>query len=137
MKKRIVLLLSAVALLGACQSIRNQSASDDFQRSSRSYNNMIRWDEMESAQWTFPPEQLREEFGLRVESAKGVKITDFRVKNMECIPEKGEATVIVEFEYYREPSLKAKTVRDTQKWKYVEENGKKRWRLMTLLPQFP
>lgn len=137
MKKRIVLLLSAVALLGACQSMRNQSASDDFKRASDSYNNMIRWDEMESAQWAFPPEQLREEFGRRVESAKGVKISDYRVKRYECLPEKGEATVIVEFEYYHESSLKAKKVRDTQKWKYVDENGKKVWRLMSLLPLFP
>ena len=137
MKKRIILLLSVMALLGACETLRNQSASEDFQRSSKSYNSMIRWDEMESAQWAFPPEQLREEYGRRVESAKGVKITDYRVKKTECSPEKGEATVIVEFEYYREPSVSTKTVRDVQKWKYVDEGGKKTWRLMTLLPDFP
>lgn len=137
MKKRIVILLSAVALLGACETMRNQNASDDFQQSSKMYNRMIRWDEMESAQWAFPPEQLREEFSRRVESAKGVKVSDYRVKSTVCSPEKGEATVIVEFEYYREPSYKVKTVRDVQKWKYVDENGKKIWRLMTLLPEFP
>ncbi|MEA5114957.1 MAG: hypothetical protein VB050_13115 [Geobacteraceae bacterium] len=137
MKKRIVILLSTVALLGACETMRNQNASDDLQQSSKMYNRMIRWDEMESAQWAFPTEQLREEFGRRVESAKGVKVSDYRVKSTVCSPEKGEATVIVEFEYYREPSYKVKTVRDVQKWKYVDENGKKIWRLMTLLPEFP
>ncbi len=137
MKIRIVVLLSAIALLGACAAMRNQNASDDFQQSSTTYNRMIRWDEMEAAQWAFPTEQLREEFGRRVDSAKGVKITDFRVKSTACLPEKGEATVIVEFEYYREPSYKVKTVKDVQKWKYTDENGKKIWRLTTLLPEFP
>lgn len=137
MKKRIVILLAAVALLGACETMRNRNAGEDFQESSKTYNRMIRWDEMETAQWAFPSEELREEFGRRVASAKGVKISDYRVKSTVCSPEKGEAIVIVDFEYYREPSYKVKTVRDTQKWKYVDERGKKVWRLTSLLPEFP
>jgi len=137
MKKRIVLLLSAVVLLGACQTMKNKSASESFEQSSKAYNKLIRWDEMSSAQWAFPPEELREEYGRRVESAKGVKITDYRVKSTECSPERGEATVIVEFEYYREPSVTTRTVMDVQKWKYVDENGSRTWRLMSLLPLFP
>ena len=137
MKKRIILLLSAVVLLGACQTMRNKSASESFEQSSTTYNKMIRWDEMTSAQYAFPHEELREEYGRRVESAKGVKITDYRVKSTECPPEKGEATVIVEFEYYREPSVTTRTVMDVQKWKYVDEKGSRSWRLMSLLPQFP
>jgi len=137
MKKRIILLLSAVVLLGACQTMKNKSASESFEQSSKAYNKLIRWDEMTSAQWAFPPEELREEYGRRVESAKGVKITDYRVKSTECSPERGEATVIVEFEYYREPSVTTRTVMDVQKWKYVDENGSRTWRLMSLLPLFP
>ena len=137
MKKRIILLLSAVVLMGACQTMRNKSAIESFEQSSTTYNKMIRWDEMTSAQSAFPPEELREDYGRRVEAAKGVKITDYRVKSTECSPEKGEATVIVEFEYYREPSVTTRTVMDVQKWKYVDEKGSRAWRLMSLLPHFP
>ena len=56
---------------------------------------------------------------------------------MECIPEKGEATVILEIDYYREPSITMKTVEDKQEWQYLGDEDNKRWWLMTLPPDFP
>ena len=55
---------------------------------------------------------------------------------MECDPVKGEGKAKVEFDYYRPPSTKVHSVEDIQKWSYEEENGRRIWRLQTLLPEF-
>ncbi len=134
---RIMLLLSIIAIAGGCGTIRNNKITWEFEQSSKGYNKMIRWNELDKADAIFPPERLREEFREKVREAKGVKVTDFRIKSMECSPEKGEATVIMEIDYYREPSVTLKTVEDRQKWEYVtEENDSGRWRLMTMPPEF-
>jgi len=44
--------------------------------------------------------------------------------------------VIADIDYFVAPSITVKTVQDIQKWEYVEENGKKSWRLVSLLPEF-
>jgi hypothetical protein len=56
---------------------------------------------------------------------------------MDYSPEKGEATIILDIDYYREPSVTLKTVEDKQVWKYLGGEDNKRWRLMTLPPDFP
>jgi uncharacterized protein YceK len=137
MLPRIILLLLVIALMGGCETIRNKSITWELEECSKSYNKMIRWHEMDKAEAVFPPEELKEEFTRKVRAARNVTVTDFRVKKMECSPEKGEATVVVDIDYYREPSVTVKTLEDKQEWKYVEENGNKRWRLMTLPPDFP
>jgi uncharacterized protein YceK len=137
MLPRIILLLLVIALMGGCETIRNKSITWELEECSKSYNKMIRWHEMDKAEAVFPPEELQEEFTRKVRAARNVTVTDFRVKKMECSPEKGEATVVVDIDYYREPSVTVKTLEDKQEWKYVEENGNKRWRLMTLPPDFP
>lgn len=135
---RIILLVFAIALMGGCETIKNKTVTWELEENSKSYNKMLRWNEMEKAELIFPPDELREEFKRKVQAASTVKVTDYRVKKMECSPEKGEATVIVDIDYFREPSITLRTLEDRQEWKYVEEaGGKKRWRLMTLPPDFP
>jgi len=134
---RIMLLILVIALLGGCETIKNKNIACELDDCSKSYNKMIRWHELDEAGAVFPAEELREEFARKAKSAKGVTVTDFRIKKMECFPEKGEATVILEIDYYREPSVTVKTVEDKQEWKYVGEIDHKEWRLMTLPPDFP
>jgi len=137
---RIMLLLSVsviIALTGGCETIQKTVVASDFEQSSKTYNKMIRWNELEKADVVFPPPDRREEFKEKVKAAKGVKVTDFRIKNLECNPETGEATVVLDIDYYREPSITIKTVEDVQKWKYeLEGVGVRRWRLMTMPPDF-
>ncbi|MRR58514.1 MAG: hypothetical protein EG824_09925 [Deltaproteobacteria bacterium] len=134
---RIMLPILFIALLGGCETMTKQNISNDMEECSKSYNKMIRWRELDMAGAVFAPKELQEEFSRKVQAAKNVTVTDFRVKNYQCSPEKGEATVIIDIDYYREPSVTLKTVEDTQQWKYVQENETKRWRLMTLPPDFP
>jgi hypothetical protein len=130
---RLIALLPFV-LLCACQTLGVTLAQ--FDRSSREYNHMVRWQEYGMANVTFVDKEMRAAYEKKAEEAKGVRVVDFRVLSSECEPEKGTATVNVEFDYYILPSAAVKTVRDTQKWVYREE-PERGWHLMTVLPDFP
>jgi hypothetical protein len=137
MKTIYLLTLSALLfMLASCQSIHNKNVAQDFDKGSRSYFRMVRWSELDKAPLYFVDDKLRKEFEKRVKESKDVQITDYRVKSIECRPEKGEAEVTVEWDYYIPPAVKLKTVEDPQKWRYVEEKEKKGWMLMTLYPEF-
>lgn len=137
MLQRIMLLIIVIALLGGCETMNKKHIAWELDECSKSYNGMIRWHELDKAAAVFSPKELQEEFMRKADSAKGVTVTDFRIKKMECSPEKGEATVILDIDYYREPSVTVKTVEDKQEWKYVGEKENKKWQLMTLPPDFP
>jgi hypothetical protein len=137
MKYFPMMLLSALLLtLSACQSIHYMNVGEDFDKGTRSYLKMVRWNELDNAPLSFVDEPLREEFEKRVKGRKEVQIADYRVKYMDCRPEKGEGEVTVEWDYYIPPSVKLKTVEDAQKWRYIEKEDKKGWMLKTLLPEF-
>lgn len=123
-------------LLAACTTLKNINAGSEFEKSSRNYIQLVRWQEFESAAVTHVDAAQLEEYRKRVREAGEVKVADYRVRAMECDPVKGEATVKVEFDYYRPPSVKVLTVEDVQKWSYEDENGRRVWRLKTLLPEF-
>ena len=134
---RIMLLLSVIALVGGCETIRYKNIGHEFEQKSKSYNLLVRWNELDKAIAVFPPDRLREEFRHKVKAAKGVTVTDVRVKSQSCSPKKGEATVVTDIDYYREPSVTVRTVEDAQTWQYVEEEKDAWvWRLMSLPPDF-
>ncbi|HEY6871317.1 MAG TPA: hypothetical protein VI298_01190 [Geobacteraceae bacterium] len=123
-------------LLTSCTTLRNINIGGEFEKSSRSYLQLVRWQEFESAAVTYVSPPLREAYRERIKAAGEVKVADYRVKVVECDPVKGEATAKVEFDYYRPPSTRVLTVEDVQKWSYEDENGQRIWRLKTLLPEF-
>jgi hypothetical protein len=134
---RIMLALSVIALVGGCETIRYNNIGTELQQKSKSYNLLLRWNELDKAIALFPPERLREEFRRKVKAAKGVTVTDVRVKSQSCSPKRGEAMVVVDVDYYREPSVTVRTVEDVQSWLYLEEEKDAWiWRLMSLPPDF-
>jgi hypothetical protein len=137
MKTFHLLLMSALLLiLSSCQSIRDQKAAEDFTNTSRGYLRMVRWHELDKAPLSFIDDSLREEFKKRIDASRETRIFDYRVRNLECNVQKGEAGLTVDWDYYTPPSVKVKSVEDVQKWRYVKENDKGMWLLMTLLPEF-
>jgi hypothetical protein len=137
MKTFSMMLLSALLLmLSACQAIHNNNVAEDFDKGTKSYFRMVRWNELDKTTLYFVDEPLREEFEKRIKVRKEVQIADYRVKHSDCSPEKGEGEVTVEWDYYAPPSIRLKTVEDAQKWRYIEKEGKKGWMLKTLLPEF-
>jgi hypothetical protein len=136
MLRTFAVLFLILITTGACTAVKNFNISDEFEKSSNRYNRMLRWREMDLAGAAFAAGPIKEEFAARVKAAENVTITDYRIKSQYCIPEKNQAEVIADIDYFVAPSITVKTVQDIQKWEYVEENGKKSWRLVSLLPEF-
>jgi len=114
---------------GGCASGRAGSR-EEFEKNMKGYNRMLRWHEVENAGMVFLEPELREAFMKSAAALKrrGVTITDYRILTSECLPEKGSAEVIAEFDYYVIPSNRVKTLTYRQLWSYREEGDQKGWR---------
>jgi len=130
------LLLLCCLLLGACAT--NTAIREEFEKSVKGYNQMLRWQEVEAAGMTYMEPDLREAFMKSAEEMrkKSVTITDYRILTSECLPDKGSASVMTEFDYYILPSNRIKTLTYQQQWSYDKNNGKKGWLLKSGLPPF-
>jgi hypothetical protein len=130
--KNFLLSLIIVIVFTGCSSylIRGQ-----FEDSLEAYNQSLRWREWSNAS-LYTADSIREEFKARTAAAKDVRIVDYRVVNETYNAEKREAIVEIEIDYYIVFIGTVRTLRDTQKWAYLNEKGTKGWRLMSLLPEF-
>lgn len=130
-----LLLLTAV-LAGAAGCRTNALVAEQLDRSTRDYNQMLRWREFENACATFAEKGIREECLKRVKDDRDVAITDYRIRSREVDIEKGAATLSVEIDYYRLPSNRVKTVEYRQKWVYEGDSSSGTWRVKNLFPAF-
>ncbi|HTP65693.1 MAG TPA: hypothetical protein VMJ66_09915 [Geobacteraceae bacterium] len=134
---RLLLLAVALLLLSSCtEAMHYERIADDFVTTYKGYARMIRWHEFDKSTLFYVDDPLREEFNKRIDANDDVKVVDYRVKNVECRPKEGTADVTVDWDYYIPPSVTLKTIRDNQKWRYVEEEKRKGWLLTTLAPDF-
>lgn len=133
---KLGLLLLCCLLLGACAT--NAAIREEFEKSVKGYNQMLRWQEVEAAGMTYMEPELREAFMKSAEDIrkKSVTITDYRILASECLPDKGSASATAEFDYYILPSNRVKTLTYQQQWSYEKNNGKKGWLLKSGLPPF-
>lgn len=130
------ILLCACMILTACSAANQASLNEEFDRSVKAYNRLLRWHEIESAGMTYIDPKLREEYLMQAESLKkrGLTVADYRILRSRYLPEKKSGEVIAEFDYYILPSNRIKTVPYRQEWVYEEEI--KSWILKTGLPVF-
>ena len=130
--------LSIILLLGSLTACRTLGVTTaEFEKSSRDYSRMVRWQEFSTANTTYVEQDIRRAFEVKVAAAKGITLVDYRILTLTCDPEKGEARATVEFDYYRLPSTRVRTVTDVQQWVYRDEEGESGWRLTSLFPDFP
>jgi len=110
----------------------------EFEKSAKDYNKLLRWREVENAGMIYMDPELRDAFMKSAEEFKnrGVTITEYRILTSECLPEKGTAEVVAEFDYYTLPSNRIKTVTYRQNWTYLDTVVKKGWQLKSGLPPF-
>ncbi|MDP3260345.1 MAG: hypothetical protein Q8M34_07145 [Thermodesulfovibrionales bacterium] len=125
-------MLAAIAL-SACMPA--MSVRTEFDDSINKYNKFLSSQSFDAAGF-FASESIAQEFNSRVKAAKNIKVIDRRILRIQYDEENGTAQVEVEIDYYSLSSYRMKTLLDIQKWAYVTENGFKRWRLMSLLPEF-
>ncbi len=117
-------------VLASCSSVHGK-----FEQSLNDYNDMLRWHKLEEAS-AFASDALSQEYMTKVKAAKNMKIFNYRILRTKYNEAKNEAEVQVEIEYYMLSTNALRSLVDIQKWAYVEENGSKQWKLMSLLPDF-
>jgi len=132
--KTLFFSLLLTTVLVSCSTQRSIKA--EFEKNFRNYNELVRWHQYEEVS-LFPAESISAGYRERLKAAKNVAVVDYRVMDIKYDEKKNEAEVKVEIDYYKLSTLSVKTVIDNQKWAYQEKEGKGRWRLMSLLPDFP
>ncbi len=125
-------------MLCSCATIRNSNSRDSFEKSMKGYNKMLRWQEVENAGMQYFDPKERDAFMKTAASIRkrGVSITDYRILTSECLPEKGTAESMVEFDYYTLPSNRVRSLTYTQKWIFIDTDEKKGWQVNSTLPAF-
>lgn len=128
------LLVVSCLLLTACSS--SLGLREDFDKSTKAYNRMLRWHEVENAGMLYVDKDQRADFMKQAEMFKtrGVTLTDFRILTTECLPERKSGEVIAEFDYFVLPSNKIKTMTYRQEWTYKDLTNS--WKLKNGLPKF-
>ena len=129
------ILLFLLPLMVALSSCSTYMAKGDLDQTTMEYSTIVRWEKFETAS-LFAASSIRDEFEKRVKDAKDVEVVDYRIINVQYDERKKKATVNAEISYHTLSSNRVRTLTDKQLWLYGEENGSKRWRLMTLLPEF-
>ena len=127
-------LLAICLTMTAC--VTDMGIREEFEKSMRAYNRMLRWQEVENAGMTYIEKEQRDDFMRSAESLKrrGVTLADFRILTFECLPDKKSGDVVAEFDYYILPSNRIKTVTYRQEWVY--QDLLKSWKLKSGLPPF-
>ncbi len=136
MKKMVKVILCIVCLtLTACASSRT-GLSEEFDRSAKAYNRLLRWHEIESAGITYIDPEIQDEYMKQADILKkrGLSVTDYRILSSRYLPDKKSGDVIAEFDYYVLPSNRVKTILYRQDWFYMESVNS--WKLKSGLPVF-
>lgn len=130
------LLLLCTLVPGGCAYLAQPAIREEFDKSIKAYNRMLRWQELEQAGMSYMEPEKRDGFMKQVESLKkrGVTFTDFRIVTSDYLLEKKTADVVAEFDYYILPSNRIKTVTYRQHWVY--QDLIKNWKLASELPDF-
>jgi predicted small secreted protein len=134
---KLVLLLLCCLMTAAC-SVPNSTIREEFGKSIKDYNKLLRWHEIENAGMLYQEPERRNEFTKAAADIKKreVTITDFRILTSECLPEKGTGEVTAEFDYYILPSNRIKTQNYHQDWVYRDIDEHKSWKVKSELPPF-
>lgn len=133
---RLVQIFLCIVLMTLTACATQTGLSEEFDRSVKAYNRLLRWHEIESAGMTYIDPDLREEFLKQADILKkrGLSVTDFRILSTTYLPEKRSGDVVAEFDYYILPSNRVKTISYRQEWVYLENI--KSWKLKSGLPVF-
>lgn len=133
---RLGAVLLCCLVMAAC--VNNTGIRDEFEKSVKDYNRLLRWHEVATAGALYMAPEERDAFIAASEkiNKKDLSITDYRILTMECLTEKGTGDAVVEFDYYLLPSNRIKTLVYKQEWIYREINEKKLWKVKSALPVF-
>ncbi|MEJ2728491.1 MAG: hypothetical protein P8185_08270 [Deltaproteobacteria bacterium] len=130
MAKYVVLTLLLMGCAGLDMGKENWKKFED---TSRAYLMALRWGEYETAYGFKRPPNIDDEIP-DFHDLRDVRVASHRVKQTIISEDQMTVKQIVDFQYYRMRNVTVKTITDRQKWEYDE--GKKRWYLISDLPNF-
>lgn len=131
-----VLITLCSLIASGCITPGKPAEEQDLLRTTEIYNKLMASHQFDKA-ISFVASPYRAEFDARSRKAQDLKILDHRLVNAIYLKERGEAQLVVEFEYYHVASPRKQLYTDTQKWLYVVEEGSGAWRLASPFPAFP
>ena len=126
------ILAVCVAALVGCTTIHEINQKDQFEKTSRSYEQALRWGEWVAASNLLEAESQTMDYKA-IEDLKQIKVTSYEVNEMVIAEDQLQVQQVVEIQYYHIYKMKEKTLIDRQTWKYHEKSG---WRLVSGFPQF-
>jgi len=131
-----LLLLIAVLAVCGCQKAM-KDVREDLLGTIKQYNELVRLKDFDKAK-QFVAESARGEFDARAPMARAATISEYRIIKREFVTTSDQEIVQVEIDYAIPPSTEKKTLINEQKWSflYIRDEGGKRWRLVTPLPEF-
>ena len=135
---KYIFILICFLMTAACATPNQSSIREEFEKSYKAYNRMLRWDDVAAAGMLYMEPEGRDIYIKAAEDFKkrAVAITEYRVLTAECLADKGTGEVVTEFEYYIMPSNRIKTLTYKQVWAYREINESKSWKVKSALPRF-
>jgi hypothetical protein len=138
MTRALQIFLLLCCLLPAACAGGTAKIREEFDKSVKNYNKMLRWHEVPGAGMTYMVPEGREAFQKSAERFRkqGVTITDYRILTTECLPDKGTGDVVAEFDYYILPSNRIRTLTYLQEWVYRQADDVKSWKVKSPLPPF-
>lgn len=131
-----ITLLCCCFLFTACTA--DEVIRDQFEKSVKDFNRMLRWQEMSGAGALYVAPELLDQYSASAALLKvrEVTITDYRILAMNAFPEKKRGDALVEFDYYALPSTRIRTQAYKQDWIYQDSDLSKGWQLKSGLPPF-
>ncbi|MGO9612430.1 MAG: hypothetical protein ACLPX5_05300 [Dissulfurispiraceae bacterium] len=130
---RIFLLsLIMAVVLTSCSTYTTRK---EFDKSLTDYNDLLRWHQLDKAT-PYIAESILEQFKTWADTTKNLRITDYHIVSSKYDEQNRKASADVEFEYFTFSSYRLRTLHDRQKWSYLEEDGERRWRLVSPPPEF-
>jgi len=127
---KYILAVCVLTLVG-CASITEINQKDQFQKTSRSYEQALRWGDWVTASSVLGSESKELDYRA-IEDLKQIKVTSYEVNQMKLSEDKLRVQQTVEIQYYHNRRMVEKTLIDKQVWEYIEEG----WRLVSGLPKF-
>lgn len=133
---KIIAVLFCGLLVAAC--VPDKGFREEFEHSVKTYNRMLRWQEVVAAGQLYMEPEGREKFMATSDAMgrRGVTITDFRILTMDFLSDRKRGDALVEFDYYSLPSFRIKTLTYKQDWIYRDVDGSRSWRVKSPLPSF-
>jgi len=131
--RRLISIVLITAFLSGCASVADRKRSVYFQKTTRHYENNIRWGEFEAAVSFINPDEVT---APEPDPAllKRIRVTSYEVLSTTISDDHNVARVTVEIRYYDEDRMSEITLTDRQTWKYDEEE--EYWYLASPLPAF-